>query len=94
MKRLRRDLFDKRNEDDGGLNSKCEMRNAKNDPDRASHISHTFIPPTRRGVQAGSPHHKLALPIRFTKDLGGFVVRPSWLHISTVTFRRQSVCTD
>ena len=38
----------------------------------------------RGAVQAGSPHHKLVQPRQRANQRGGFVVRPSWLHISTI----------
>ena len=44
-------------------------------------------PPCRSGrgaVQAGSPHHKSVVLIRSSYRLCPIVVRPSWLHISTV----------
>ncbi len=38
----------------------------------------------RGAVQAGSPHHNLVQPRQRANQRGGFVVRPSWLHISAV----------
>ncbi len=39
-------------------------------------------------VQAGSPHHNWAQPRQRANQRGGFVVRPSWLHISAVELCR------
>ena len=39
-------------------------------------------------VQAGGHDHNFAEPIRWANQLDGFVVRPSWLHISALEKRR------